>query len=95
MQNFLHDLAMVFKKPPIIFSMVLQDFQDKISSLGRAERFQWFSLNILWSWIWYPGSHYIMISDVKSRIPYMIMDMVSKIQQKCQTLQTNEGLSIH
>ena len=36
-----------------------------------------------------------MVFDMLSKTPYMKFDMVSKIRQKCQTLQPNKGFSIH
>ena len=42
----------------MIFGMIFKILPE-IGNLGRATRFRWFShrWNILWSWIWYPGSH--------------------------------------
>ena len=58
-QNFLYDLAMVSKKPYMMFGMILKIFHES-GSLGRAAGFRYFShqWNILWSWIWYLRNQY-------------------------------------
>ena len=60
----------------MIFGMIFKIFHES-GSLGRAARFQWFShqWNTLWSWIWYPRSHY--------GLEYGIQDTIDDLRHVC------------